>query len=818
MRPLGTEEEAMGLRIGLALACVGGWLALMAVGTPGCSSDAEPVKKATASGGSGGSSTAEGGTGGMEPEGRGDPADFPAQCIESCSDACDALKDCGGETSSLYPLSRDDCIVRCGMAENGPVWDDQSANFKCCASQTSCSKVKHCGGWLAHPAGLNSCDKLCNCFFSEALQALWHGHPLPAGYRVAPREVFVDVGANQAAKDELSRVAGVARAQGSRRVQVTLDRDGDAQTVTALSALGRLLPTVIDAAGRVSAVTGTIVLSSKTPADWQNAAKIAATHGLSLTRKLSYAKNVRLLDGPDPWRALDAAAELSAQPGLTAELDMLRYHERRYTPDDPLFDDQWHLLNVGQGESTVSVDARVSEAWDLTLGDAEVIVAVHDDGVDTSHPDFAGKLEPSQNYPDNWMERIALGTLAGHGTSVAGVAAAKADDAVGGAGVCPKCRVLPRILGEVQLVGFQATDVDIADGFKALVDAGAWVINNSWGLGTGQPTYVDSNFPMPPLPKVVSEAFDYAESSGRSGKGTVIVYAAGNSNDKLDYYASHPNIVTVAAVGDLGLKSYYSSFGKGVDIAAPSNGALTGITTSQVGGGHTDSFGGTSSAAPLVTGVIGLMFSANKDLTAAQVRDKLTLSAAAIDPVFGAWSEGHSVFYGAGMVNAYVAVQLANGSCADPASCPAPSDDCAGNCDTKTSCQACRTDADCAADHVCQALPSLGALVCVAAKGAGCADGTTETNGYCLPSLQTCGLCGSEEACNGRDDDCDGKVDEDDVCEGSARCFIDGLGCEAGKVCAGARCTNSCTTDDECGSGAKCKTVKDQYGQPGTKG
>ena len=68
------------------------------------------------------------------------------------------------------------------------------------------------------------------------------------------------------------------------------------------------------------------------------------------------------------------------------------------------------------------------------------------------------------------------------------------------------------------------------------------------------------------------------------------------------------------------------------------------------------------------------------------------------------------------------------------------------------------------------------------------------------------------EECNGRDDDCDGSVDEDDVCGGSARCFIDGLGCGGSEVCAGSSCTDSCNADVDCGDSEQCKPVKNQYG------
>ncbi|MBI4701872.1 MAG: S8 family serine peptidase [Deltaproteobacteria bacterium] len=238
------------------------------------------------------------------------------------------------------------------------------------------------------------------------------------------------------------------------------------------------------------------------------------------------------------------------------------------------------------------------------------------------------------------------------------------------------------------------------------------------------------------------------------------------------------------------------------------------MTTTAAGSKYTPDFGGTSSACPFVSGVVGLVLSAAPTLTAQQVRDILASTATKIDRVFGQWDDaGHSNFRGAGLVNASAAVQLASGGCQAPEQCVAPSDDCGDKCGTRGQCEACRTHADCAPGHVCQALPSLGALVCVAEKGdADCPDGTAEVGGYCLPSPATCKLCGQAEACNGRDDDCNGKVDDGDVCQNGPLCFIDGPGCEAALVCVGRRCSPACQQDGDCSGGATCEKLTGQYG------
>lgn len=782
----------------------------------GCDSDVDTHEPAP--GGAGGVAGAGGEAGqGGEP-GRGDPSQFPTDCFEECTDACDAVVDCGGESSPVFPIDREECMSRCALQENGYVWPDLTANFKCCASQTQCSDVAHCGGWLKHPDVVNSCVKMCECLSAYLVELLTAGRQAPGGYRFAPDALIVDTGE---ASVDLSSVRGVHVVREGRYQLVRLDSDADMDTLAELERVGRVLPTFVDGAGRASAAVGNIVLVVEEANAKIAALAVGARHGLTkhraLKTRLSQLPAARLyvLEGSDGWRALDALAELSQVAGLRAELDQVRYYDKRYTPNDPLYAEQWHLENTGQNGSTVSVDGRVSEAWDVTLGDAQVLIAINDDGVDLNHPDFAGKLEPELNFPSDWEDQLATG-FSGHGTSVAGVAAALGDNSEGGSGVCPNCRIIPHLLGPSTGLGFNITDAEVAEGFERMVDAGAWVINNSWGISTGNPVYVETGFPVPDIAAVVQASFDYAETSGRGGLGTVILFANGNDNDVLGPNTSYVTNVAVAAVGDLGLKSYYSSFGPETDLAAPSNGALNGITTTAAQSQYTDSFGGTSSACPFATGVAGLVLSADPTLTAKEVRDILAATATKIDPVYGQWDAGgHSDFYGAGLVNAYAAVQLAAGGCATAAECIAPSDDCGSSCGTLTSCQVCRTQADCAADHACQALPSLGQLVCVAAKGAGnCPGGTNEVNDYCLPTPTTCGICTSTEECNGRDDDCNGEVDDGGACSGAAYCFIDGPGCGTGMVCAGVRCTDECDEDADCPSeDQSCEQLKNQYGE-----
>src|SRR5690606_7915245 len=154
-------------------------------------------------------------------------------------------------------------------------------------------------------------------------------------------------------------------------------------------------------------------------------------------------------------------------------------------------------------------------------GDANVIVAVHDDGVDVDHPEFAGKIV----YADGTRstESVIRTELAGgagsHGTAVAGVAAASANNMRGGRGVCPDCSVMPMLILEGQFAGsLNIDDATVADDIATAVDAGAAVINASWGPIGGDPAIIDEPLGGPGmLAPIVASAFVYAESSGRNG-------------------------------------------------------------------------------------------------------------------------------------------------------------------------------------------------------------------------------------------------------------------------------------------------------------
>jgi len=262
-----------------------------------------------------------------------------------------------------------------------------------------------------------------------------------------------------------------------------------------------------------------------------------------------------------------------------------------------------------------------------------------------------------------------------------GVAAANGQH--GAAGVAPQAQIMPIRLQSA--LGSQAE----ADAFIWAADHGADVISVSWGPPDGR--WWDETDPrhdvVVPLPKSTRLAIDYATSKGRNGKGTVIVWSAGNGNESVDNdgYASYEKVIAVASTNDQGTRAVYSDFGKAIWCAFPSSDFevdghpapfTPGIwTTDQSGsfgynpgdsekgdveGNYTNNFGGSASAAPGVAGVAALIISVNPELRWHEVKDILKLSSDKVDEENGRYDEnGHSPFYGYGRVNALRAVNLA---------------------------------------------------------------------------------------------------------------------------------------------------------------
>ena len=304
-------------------------------------------------------------------------------------------------------------------------------------------------------------------------------------------------------------------------------------------------------------------------------------------------------------------------------------------PDDPRYGDQWGLGKI-----------QVEGAWNVVTGTPTVAIAIVDSGVDLTHPDLAPNLwvNPGE-IPGNGIDDDANGFVddingwnfvagsndvaddSGHGTLVAGVAAARTDNGIGIAGVCGNCRFMPvKVMQPSGIANYS----DIAAGVVYATAKGARVINLSLG------GYADS--------KTLRDAITNAVA-----QNIVVVGGAGNDGVSTPFYpAAYEDVIAVAGTTAADTRTGASNYGSWVDVCAPGE----GILTTALGGDYLAT-SGTSIAAPLASGLAGLLLAVHPDWTPALVRSQLMHTADPIDTL----NPGYGGQLGSGRINATRAVQ-----------------------------------------------------------------------------------------------------------------------------------------------------------------
>jgi subtilisin family serine protease len=281
----------------------------------------------------------------------------------------------------------------------------------------------------------------------------------------------------------------------------------------------------------------------------------------------------------DPARRAAVLSALARSPLVAhAERDLV-FGLQSLAPNDAFYSLQWGLSLGG-----------FSNAWNSTHGSRSFVVGVVDSGVDATQPDLAGVIMHGVDLVDGTG---STNDQNGHGTAVAGVIAARADNHIGGAGVCWTCKILP-----IKVTGAdgKADTAVVAQGIVKAADLGAKVINVSMGA----PQQIDA----------LQQAVDYAAS-----KGAIVLAAAGNSGGSTKFYpAGYPNVISVAG-SDKNDRLYgWSNRGSWVSVAAP--GCNVAPLLDHRGYGE---FCGTSSATPLVAGLVALVLSERPGATSAEV-------------------------------------------------------------------------------------------------------------------------------------------------------------------------------------------------------
>ena len=230
---------------------------------------------------------------------------------------------------------------------------------------------------------------------------------------------------------------------------------------------------------------------------------------------------VSLPAGSDPFAIANSLFERQfvkwAQPNW-----LWHFKPLSTTPDDTYFSKQWHLTQI-----------NAPEAWDYeTAENKDIRIAIVDSGVDLTHPDlnilknlgkdYIGNLGGAPNTEANGDDHYGVP----HGTACAGLAAAKTNNGAGVAASCWGCPIIP-----IRLISDQENEYaypsEYKDAIKYAVDNSAWVVSNSWGAAD---TDDEGNCIATPSDNNSSEGVDYGRTRGRNGKGTIFLWAAGNSH------------------------------------------------------------------------------------------------------------------------------------------------------------------------------------------------------------------------------------------------------------------------------------------------
>ncbi len=396
---------------------------------------------------------------------------------------------------------------------------------------------------------------------------------------------------------------------------------------------------------------------------------LLAKYALSVKNQVVFAKNSYFAEAAEgTGQAVFGIAEQ-----LLAEKQVEFCHpeivsERRFKTIHPL---QWHLVKTEINGKTIDQHCNIEAAWKISKGKG-VTVAVIDDGVDIDHPEFKGRVVFPRDVTKNSDDPRPKENSDKHGTCCAGVACGAGLDG-GASGTAPEAKLMP--IRCANGLGSMAE----ANAFAWAADHGADVISCSWGPPDGEWYNPKDKLHSARTPLFDSTrlAIEYALTKGRNGRGSVVLFAAGNGNEdtQFDGYASNPAVIAVAACNDRGSRSVYSDFGETVWVAFPSNDfgyskfkhpepLTSGIrTVDRVDTkGYTledynNSFGGTSSACPGTAGVVALMLAANPNLSPTEVKAILKNSTQKIDPENGGYDvSGHSTLYGYGRVDAGLAV------------------------------------------------------------------------------------------------------------------------------------------------------------------
>lgn len=325
-------------------------------------------------------------------------------------------------------------------------------------------------------------------------------------------------------------------------------------------------------------------------------------------------------------------------------IDVNPIDESNLPSNDFYLQNQWGLYNHGALNGIEDADIDAVEAWTITTGSKDIIVAITDTGIDFLHPDlmdqlwhhpgeipFNGLDDDGNGWVDDWIGYDFLHNDSDpwddneHGTHVAGIIGARTNNRIGISGVCWDVQLMALKVFDEKGRGRISTAIR---GIDYAIQNGAHIMNASWGSP-------DRSLA---LQEIVQEAL---------GSGMVFVAAAGNAaSDAFNYPAAFDGVISVAATDRRDRRASFSSFGSSVDLSAPGRDIFSTLPDNRYG-----NLSGTSMAAPFVSGTVALLKSKNPDLDALDIENILINTTDPATSPGGRWI-GH------GRINAFQALSI----------------------------------------------------------------------------------------------------------------------------------------------------------------
>jgi subtilisin family serine protease len=407
---------------------------------------------------------------------------------------------------------------------------------------------------------------------------------------------------------------------------------------------------------------GELIVKFKSGVVTASSENVHRVMGATVVKRFSVVNRLEHVKLPAGLSVKDAVVQYMSDPSVEyAEPNYIK-RIKATVPNDPYFGQQWALRNTGTFASgTAGADIKAPEAWDITRGNGNIIIAVLDTGIDLNHPDLVNNIwinaaenpvngvdDDGNGFIDDWRGWNFVNNTNnpldddGHGTHVSGIIGAAGNNGIGTAGVMWNVKIMPLKFIGAHPDGYYGKVSDEIAAIQYAIKMGAKIMNASFGGADF------SNAERDAIAAANAASIIFVAAAGNSSTNNDLVpeFPASYSNPA---YGGLPNIISVAATDQNDVKAPFSGYGlNSVHVGAPGNYIISTVPNYLFPNGY-DFMSGTSMAAPHVSGLAGLLSTYYTNFTYTQIRATI-LRYVDVLPTLSGWIQT------GGRINAYRAV------------------------------------------------------------------------------------------------------------------------------------------------------------------